>query len=188
MILIRIISTVATLAQMVFLALALFEPVPSFAETFSVSTAGFSLRFEVGQDRRLYQQPIGGGTANPERADEAYPQAGDGYIWEPALKAIHADGNTSTDLLFEGMTRTNEGTGCELLRIQLRDPAYPFEVLLCFGPSLCGCRRTMGGDPSSRAHGGQTGANDLFSLAADANQSPSHSFPWRLDRRDEPGF
>ncbi len=132
MILIRIISTVATLAQMVFLALALFESVPSFAETFSVSTAGFSLRFEVGQDRRLYQQPIGGGTANPERADEAYPQAGDGYIWEPALKAIHADGNTSTDLLFDGMTRTNEGPGRELLRIQLRDPAYPFEVLLCF--------------------------------------------------------
>ena len=52
MILIRIISTVATLAQMVFLALALFESVPSFAETFSVSTASFSLRFEIGPPLR----------------------------------------------------------------------------------------------------------------------------------------
>ena len=38
---------------------------------------------------------------NPKlkRDDELYPQAGDGYVWEPALEIVHADGNTSTALL-----------------------------------------------------------------------------------------
>ncbi len=63
---------------------------------------------------------------------EAYPQAGDGYIWEPALQVVHADGNTSTDLHFEGVERTNDGAGQEYMRIQLGDPEYPFAVALCF--------------------------------------------------------
>jgi alpha-galactosidase len=92
------------------------------------------LEFRVGADGRVYQRSAGqsGAGKAPERTQEAYPQAGDGYIWEPALQAVHADGNTSTDLQFESVARTNDGTGLELLRIQLRDPAYPFAVALCF--------------------------------------------------------
>ena len=103
-------------------------------KTFSLKTASFTLDFEVGDDGRLYQTPIGVTSADrkPQRIDEAYPQAGDGYIYEPAIQVVHADGNTSTALLFEGVTRTNEADGRELMRIQLRDPAYPFEVALCF--------------------------------------------------------
>jgi len=98
-----------------------------------VSTEDFALSFQVGEDQRLYQKPVG---AKPPaklwRDAESYPQAGDGYIWEPALQVVHADGNTSTALLYEGVTRTNEANGRELMRIQLRDPAYPFEVVRCF--------------------------------------------------------
>jgi alpha-galactosidase len=102
-------------------------------ETFGLKTKAFALEFQVGDDGRLYQRALGGPAANdpPQRFDEAYPQWGDGYIWEPALQVSHADGNTSTDLLYDSATRTNEAPDRELLRIKLRDPAYPFEVTLC---------------------------------------------------------
>ena len=99
-----------------------------------LSTAHFELVFQVGPDGRLYQRTIGEANAKAKlpRVDEAYPQAGDGYIWEPALQAVHADGNTSTALLFASVTRTNESPDLEVARIKLRDPAYPFETTLCF--------------------------------------------------------
>jgi alpha-galactosidase len=109
------------------------QPLPPF-ETVDLSTGTFALHFEVGDDGRLYQRAIGAETEKQklQRAEETYPQAGDGYIWEPALQAVHADGNTSTTLIFDSVTRTNEAAGQELVRIKLRDPAYPFEAVLCF--------------------------------------------------------
>ena len=103
-------------------------------EKFSIRTKTFSLDFEVGDDRRLYQRAVGAGDADDklERSSEAYPQAGDGYIWDPALQVVHADGNTSTDLQYQNLTRTHDDTGRELVRIQLQDPAYPLAVALCF--------------------------------------------------------
>lgn len=103
-------------------------------ELIVIKTAGFALEFQVGDDGRFYQRTVGSAGAHDplERVDEAYPQAGDGYIWEPALQVVHADGNTSTKLLFEGVTRTLEAGNRELLRIKLGDPAYAFTVTLCF--------------------------------------------------------
>lgn len=103
-------------------------------ETFSLKTTSFALDFQVGDDGRLYQRIVGQTAEDGKlpRWDEAYPQAGDGYIWEPALQVVHADGNTSTSLQYAGITHTNEAAGRELTRIKLRDPAYPFEVTLCF--------------------------------------------------------
>ncbi len=103
-------------------------------EKFSVRTKDFAVNFEVGDDGRLYQRTVGVADVNEElqRDDEAYPQAGDGYIWEPALQTVHADGNTSTALIFEGVIRTSAGTGRELTQIKLHDPAYPLAVTLNF--------------------------------------------------------
>ncbi|EEF60087.1 alpha-galactosidase [Pedosphaera parvula] len=101
-------------------------------EIISLKTAHFSLDFEVGEDGRLYQNALGLSGGKVERSDEAYPQAGDGYIWEPALQVVHADGNTSTALLFDTVTQNHETTNRDLVRIKLHDPAYPFEVALCF--------------------------------------------------------
>jgi alpha-galactosidase len=103
-------------------------------ETIGVKTKDFTLELRVGDDSRLYQHAIGEPqtTALPQKFDEAYPQWGDGYIWEPALQVTHADGNTSTHLLYESVTRTNEATDRELVQITLHDPEYPFEVALCF--------------------------------------------------------
>src|SRR5271170_7589201 len=73
-------------------------------DTFSVQTGTFALNFEIGDDGRLYQRPVGATQLDEKlrRAEESYPQAGDGYIWEPALQMEHADGNTSTALVYEG--------------------------------------------------------------------------------------
>src|SRR5262249_24731674 len=92
-------------------------------ETIALQTKDFGLVFQVGDDKRLYQQPVDATVmqASPHRFDEAYPQWGDGYIWEPALQVTHADGNTSTTLLYEKTTRTNEAPDRELVRIELRD-------------------------------------------------------------------
>jgi alpha-galactosidase len=100
----------------------------------TLKTQNFTVSFHVGEDGRLYQRPVGAPEppVKLQRDTEAYPQAGDGYVWEPALQVTHADGNTSTDLIYDGQTRTNEMAGSELTRIQLHDPAYPFEVALCF--------------------------------------------------------
>ncbi|MDB6018972.1 MAG: glycoside hydrolase clan [Pedosphaera sp.] len=102
------------------------------SEKFSVNTRNFALNFEVGEDGRLYQRNIGASDTGGKllRTDEVYPQAGDGYIWEPALQVVHADGNTSTALIFQGITRTNDVTGREITEIKLHDPAYPLEVML----------------------------------------------------------
>jgi len=103
-------------------------------ETIELKTKDFALSFQIGDDKRLYQQSVGASETNGSvhRFDEAYPQWGDGYIWEPALQVTHADGNTSTTLLYENTTRTNEAPDRELVRIHFRDPAYPFRGAICF--------------------------------------------------------
>lgn len=107
---------------------------PPQPQQFSVQTKTFALNFEVGNDGRLYQRAAGAAeTDGPlQRDDESYPQAGDGYIWEPALQVVHADGNTSTALVFAGVTRANDDAGRQLTQIQLHDPAYPLTVTLNF--------------------------------------------------------
>ncbi|HUC85254.1 MAG TPA: alpha-galactosidase [Candidatus Acidoferrales bacterium] len=102
--------------------------------SFSVNTKSFALNFQVGDDGRLYQLPIGvtPPAARLPRDSESYPQAGDGYVWEPALQAVHADGNTSTALVCDEVTRTNESADREVTRIHLHDSAYPFEAAIFF--------------------------------------------------------
>ena len=102
-----------------------------------LKTRTLEVRLRVGPDGRLYQDPIGAKPAGEKRReDECYPQAGDGYVWEPALQVVHADGNTSTALVFEGVTQTNQTADICLTRIGLHDPAYPFTVALCFKTHL----------------------------------------------------
>src|SRR5580698_5647688 len=103
-------------------------------QTFSLKTKSFTLNFHTGDDGRLYQSPVGADNSKwkLQRDDESYPQAGDGYIWEPALQIIHADGNTSTALLYDNVTRTDVAGGRQLTTITLHDPAYPVEVTLNF--------------------------------------------------------
>jgi alpha-galactosidase len=82
------------------------------------------LEFEVDAKSRLIQRPFGSGTGE-QPALVAIPTSGDGWVFEPGLRAVHADGNTSTDLVVEGIFQ--EG---EITRVDLKDPEYPFYVQL----------------------------------------------------------
>ncbi|EAQ81336.1 putative melibiase [Blastopirellula marina DSM 3645] len=103
-------------------------------ETIDLKTASFHLRFVVGDDRRLYQAPICAAEEQlpPSRNQVAYPQGGDGYVWEPALQVVHADGDRSTSLRFVDVERTGLEDEREQVRIRLQDDVYPLQVDLYF--------------------------------------------------------
>jgi len=48
------------------------------------------------------------------------------------LQVTHADGNTSTSLVFDSLTQSNETADITATHIRLHDSAYPFDVTLCF--------------------------------------------------------
>ncbi len=112
-------------------------PAPTTLEPYDVlSVAGtsFPLRFLVGDDGTLYQLPLGARREDfrHESSDLAYPQGGYGFVFEPALQVVHADGNRSTLLKYVTSHRESQTDGAELLRIHLHDAVFPLEVMLCF--------------------------------------------------------
>jgi alpha-galactosidase len=64
--------------------------------------------------------------------DEAYPTAGYDFVNEPAIRAIHADGNMSTLLVFDKVSTASLDENRTKTTISLRDPYYPFFVDLQF--------------------------------------------------------
>ncbi|RYG37758.1 alpha-galactosidase [bacterium] len=93
-----------------------------------IETARAALALWVDSDGRLLQGAFGAKCAADEGdAPVAFPAAGDGWYYEPALRATHVDGNTSTDLRV--VETSVEGT---LTKIALKDPEYPFFVDLYF--------------------------------------------------------
>lgn len=60
----------------------------------------------------------------------AYTPAGTRSLLEPALQALHADGNPSVDLAYVRHETRPAGAGVTLTTIALKDPQYPFEVTL----------------------------------------------------------
>jgi len=112
---------------------------PAEARHIDVVTAWTAWRLQVGNDGRLYQLGYGPldqtdapAAKAPPREDEFYPPAGNGFILEPALQAVHADGNTSTDLSYAAREVERVDANVTITRIQMRDPVYPFSVTHCF--------------------------------------------------------
>ena len=93
----------------------------------SIETAHVALRMVVGLDGRLLQRSFGSNLADEDGSYAAYPSAGDGWIDEPALRVVHSDGNTSTDLRVVRYSKTGNRT-----KIELTDPQYPLCVDLYF--------------------------------------------------------
>ncbi|CAN5433697.1 alpha-galactosidase [soil metagenome] len=95
--------------------------------TISIETANAALNLYVADDGRLLQGAFGAKGGEKMEGCLAYPAAGDGWVYEPAVRAVHTDGNTSTDLRY--VSHTVEGA---VTRISLKDPEYPFFVTLLF--------------------------------------------------------
>jgi len=79
----------------------------------------------------LWQRHFGAKPARDNALALAYPAFGNGYLCEPALRVTHADGNTSTDLVYVSHAVTHPSDGVTLTRIELKDRFYPFFVTLC---------------------------------------------------------
>src|SRR5256885_6216524 len=111
---------------------------PVVQQHIHIATARSELTLYVGADNRLYQLGYDKRDAQfPEpkklnRLQEFHPAAGNGFIEEPAIQAFHADGNTSTDLLYVRHTSERVDDNVSITRIELKDRAYPFFVTPCF--------------------------------------------------------
>jgi alpha-galactosidase len=108
---------------------------PIAGQLFNVTSGDLKLSFMVGTDGRLYQLAFGDASKEaavpakmPSREWEFLPPYGNGVLTEPALQATHADGNTSTELLYTNHKTERLGDGITQTVISLKDPAYPFSV------------------------------------------------------------
>jgi alpha-galactosidase len=102
-----------------------------------ITTANSALTLALAKDGRLYELGYGGADRDVSaplrglpREMEFQPPYGDGFICEPAVQATHADGNTSTDLIYVRQETTRVDTNISVTRIELKDRYYPFFVTL----------------------------------------------------------
>ena len=107
------------------------------ATRIQIATERSSLVLGVDGDRRVNQLHYGrtralGTLGNAAREDEAYPQAGSGFVNEPAIQVVHADGNTSTELAYVSHETRAVDRNVTATRIRLRDKVYPLTVTLHF--------------------------------------------------------
>lgn len=115
------------------------NPAPTFPKVIEIATSRFAVRLVVGSDERLYQQSFGKrrnekswSELPPAQSEEFHPASGNGYLLEPALQIVHADGNISTELVVATWESRALDSNVVLTRIELRDRYYPLSVSLCF--------------------------------------------------------
>ena len=106
-------------------------------ETITISTQDVQLVYKVDDQNKL-RQCYFGSSIHSDAAEvqmtknDAFPTFGTSYVNEPALRAVHADGNTSTELAYVSHTTEQEADGVQYTEITLRDTYFPFDVVLCF--------------------------------------------------------
>ncbi|MBO7318197.1 MAG: alpha-galactosidase, partial [Bacteroidales bacterium] len=103
----------------------------------AISTNDIQLVYKVDKKNKLRQCYFGESMdANAQHVQltkhDAYPTFGTSYVNEPALRAVHADGNTSTELVYVSHKTEVSAEGIEHTEIELRDSYFPFNVTLCF--------------------------------------------------------
>ena len=103
-----------------------------------ITTANNALVFRVDNNHKLRQCYYGDKLNTSDYSSvqvstmDAYPTFGTSNINEAALRAVHADGNTSTELIYDSYKTEKAGDGIELTTILLKDAYFPFQVKLCF--------------------------------------------------------
>jgi alpha-galactosidase len=64
--------------------------------------------------------------------NHAYTPSGSWSLVEPALRITHADGNTSTELLYDSHSTQKIDDNVTLTSVVLKDPVYPTQVILFY--------------------------------------------------------
>ena len=128
-----------TLGRQMLCYLLLCFAVTTYAEeTISINTDNTSLIYKVDKDKKLRQVYFGSfldekeSEATQVTKADAYPTFGTSYVNEAALRAVHGDGNTSTELYFEGVEQNKLSDDITETIITLKDGYFPFTVKLCF--------------------------------------------------------
>ncbi|MDN5285822.1 MAG: alpha-galactosidase [Mucilaginibacter sp.] len=129
---------------------AVFTAAGSFAQTVTipVETQNNALVLQTDADKNLKMVYFGAKLSNAseyERIQKMYNQADDSGILnsaytpsgstnlaEPAITVTHADGNKSLNLVYVSHTVTKIDADVSLLTVNLKDPAYDFEVKLFY--------------------------------------------------------
>ncbi|MFT3753354.1 MAG: alpha-galactosidase [Paludibacter sp.] len=106
--------------------------------TIVVSTADNTLVFKVDKNNKLRQSYYGKKLAGNDITDvqtgtiDAYPTFGTSYLNEAALRVVHADGNTSTELVYDSYATRKLTDNIEQTEIVLKDAFFPLVVKLNF--------------------------------------------------------
>jgi alpha-galactosidase len=113
----------------------------SFAQTenvISIETKNSTIVFTVNQNNKLLQTYLGekAGKANfsdhRDNIKDAYPTYSNEYLFEPACRITHSDGNRSLDLQYSRHIAEKMDDNTTVTKIFLKDPQYPVEVTLNF--------------------------------------------------------
>lgn len=111
---------------------------PAIAQTVSIHTDNTSLIYKVDKDGEL-RQCYYGDRLNDNSVEAVqltqlpgYASYGRSYVSEPALRATHADGNLTTELVYQKHQQTQPQAGVVLTQIDLKDKFYPFTVRLFY--------------------------------------------------------
>ena len=104
-----------------------------------IETKRTILLYSVGKDQKLYQSYIGSRLLQPTeymnmgtKNFESYLTAGTSNLFEPAIRVKHADNNPSLELQYISHKQVKLNENTTLTTIKLKDPQYPFEVVLNF--------------------------------------------------------
>lgn len=99
-----------------------------------ISTTNVDLIYSVGEDGRFYQRYLGkklhhsSDISHLPSGKEAYITHGMEDYFEPAIHAIHVDGNPSTLLKYVSHTERSSAPGVQETIVTLRDEQYPLSV------------------------------------------------------------
>lgn len=103
-----------------------------------ISTDQNTLIYHVDKNNKLRQSYYGQKLSDADCAGvqvsstDAYPSFGTSYVHEAALRAVHADGNTSTELVYDSYSKKQISDDIEQTEIVLKDTYFPFFVKLVF--------------------------------------------------------
>ncbi|MBQ7210851.1 MAG: alpha-galactosidase [Paludibacteraceae bacterium] len=120
-----------------FFVLTLFVSTAVAGESIVVETSSTALVFNVDKSGKLIQSYIGERLLNKSDYEginsgfDAFPTFGGKHTEESALRIVHGDGNTSSELVFEGVS-SETADDVTTTTISLKDPAYPVKVRLFF--------------------------------------------------------
>ncbi len=124
------------------IGLVIFFASPSIAAVFAAETTTVHIEtrdqlliLSANEQGRVYYSYYGPKQDAPEKLPllgEAYPCAGGDFVREPALRAVHADGNTSTLLVYQSQETKKIDDNITETKIHLKDAYYPFFVTLVY--------------------------------------------------------